>query len=302
MNRLEKMLNRWNFRKIAVWYLIAAVVTALVCAGLVGWLYRERLNFAWQYSKLEEAKQDDALRAAAEKTAGASDDVVDILILDAENQVTYSAKNSEFAGGTFALARIGEKKNYLASDAYPDAVFQYVKGEEFMLKSIVSKDFGKIREDYEDDSAFETNLSARRVYMLSRIRVRGTNQQVYVISVPTSVPAGMFMLKLSAALAALFFGVYWVLLALWMYQDAAKRRLSALYWGAIGLLTNLIGLIVYKIYKRGAAICTSCGAVQNAGHLYCTFCGKPLGMRCEGCGGKVGARDEFCPHCGKMLH
>jgi len=302
MNRLEKMLNRWNFRKIAVWYLIAAVVTALVCAGLVGWLYRERLNFAWQYSKLEEAKQDDALRAAAEKTAGASDDVVDILILDAENQVVYSAKNSEFADGTFALARIGEKKNYLASDAYPDAVFQYVKGEEFMLKSIVSKDFGKIREDYEDDSAFETNLSARRVYMLSRIRVRGTNQQVYVISIPTSVPAGMFMLKLSAALAALFFGVYWVLLALWMYQDAAKRRLSALYWGAIGLLTNLIGLIVYKIYKRGAAICPSCGAAQNAGHLYCTFCGKPLGMRCEGCGGKVGARDEFCPHCGKKLH
>lgn len=302
MNRLESWLKRWNFKRIVVWYLVAAVVTGLVCAGLVGWMYRERLKFAWQYAKLEEARQEDALQAAAKRTAAASDDVVDILILDAENQVVYAAKNSEFAKGAFALSRIGEKKNYLASDAYPDAVFQYVKGEEFMLKSIVSKDFGKIREDYEDDSAFEESLSARKVYMLSRIRVKGLNQQVYVISIPTSVPGGMTMLKLSAALAALFFGAYWVLLALWMYQDAAKRRLSALYWGAIGLLTNVVGLIVYKIYKRGMAICASCGAAQNAGHLYCSFCGKPLGMRCKGCGGKVGARDEFCPHCGEKLH
>lgn len=85
-------------------------------------------------------------------------------------------------------------------------------------------------------------------------------------------------------------------------KTEGRRRPSALYWGVIGLLTNVVGLIVYKIYKRGMAICTSCGAAQNAGHLYCSFCGKPLGMRCKGCGGKVGARDEFCPHCGEKLH
>lgn len=49
-----------------------------------------------------------------------------------------------------------------------------------------------------------------------------------------------------------------------MYRDAAKCRLSPLYWGLIGLFTNLIGLIVYKIYKRSMTICPVCGAAQSA--------------------------------------
>ena len=49
-------------------------------------------------------------------------------------------------------------------------------------------------------------------------------------------------------------------IALWMYKDAAKCRLSSLYWGLIGLFTNLIGLIVYKIYKHSATLCPACGA------------------------------------------
>ena len=31
MNRLEKMLSKWNFKKIAVWYLVLAVVAGLIC-------------------------------------------------------------------------------------------------------------------------------------------------------------------------------------------------------------------------------------------------------------------------------
>ena len=298
MNKLEKLLSKWNFKKIAVWYLIVAVIAGLACVGTVGYLYRERLRFAWEYSRLEEAKPD-GLQAAVDKTASAAADVVDILILDADNQVRYSAKNSEFANGTLALSKVGEERKYLASDAHPDAVFQYVKSEEFMLNSIISKDFGKIRTDYDDDSAFESDLSSKTVYMLSRIKVDRNGGRIYVITIPTSVPGGMLALKVTAALAVLFLGVYWVLVALWMYRDAAGCKLPALYWGLIGLFTNLIGLIVYKIYKRSAALCPACGAAQSTGHLYCSFCGTPLGRRCESCGGKLGARDIFCHHCGK---
>lgn len=259
--------------------------------GTVGYLYRERLNFAWQYSRLEEAKDSEKLRAAAQKTASASADVVDVLILDENNRVTFSAKNSEFVGGTLELAKVGAEKKYLASAAYPDAVFQYVKSEEFMLNSIINKDFGKFRTDYDDDSAFESGLASKTIYLLSRVNVHKSGSRIYVITIPTSVPGGMTALKVTAALAMRFFCVYWVLIALWMYRDAAKCKLSGLYWGLIGLLTNLIGLIVYKIYKRSTAICPACGAAQNAGHLFCTFCGSPLGKRCGACGSKVGAKD-----------
>lgn len=301
MNNLEKILSKWNFKKIALWYLILAVIAGLACAGTVGYLYRERLHFAWQYSRLEEAKDDASRIAAADKTAAASGDVVDVLIVDGNRQVTYSAKNSEFAAGTLELVKAGSEKKYLTSDAYPDAAFQYVKGEEFMLSSILNKDFGKIRSDYDDASAFESGLSARTIYMLSSVKTRGSDSRIYVITVPTTVPGGMTALKGTAALAMLFFCVYWVLVALWMYKDAAKCRLSPLCWGLIGLLTNLVGLIVYKIYKRSMAVCTSCGGAQSAGHLYCSFCGAQLGTRCEGCGCKVGERDSFCHHCGKKI-
>lgn len=301
MNRLENILAKWNFKKIAIWYLVFAVIAGLACAGTVGYLYRERLNFAWQYSRLEEAKDDSALKAAVQKTADASGDVVDVLILDGKHQVTYSAKYSAFADGTLELVKAGSEKKYLTSAAHPDAVFQYVKGEEFMLNSIINKDFGKIRSDYDDDSAFESSLSSKTIYMLSRVGLRDSNSVVYVITVPTSVPGGMLALKGTAALAMLFFCVYWVLVALWLYKDAAKCQLSPLYWGLIGLFTNLIGLIVYKIYKRSMALCPTCGAAQGADHLYCSFCGAQLGVRCENCGNKVGTKDSFCHHCGNKI-
>lgn len=302
MKKLEKILSKWNFKKIAIWYLILAVVAALGCAGTVGYIYRERLNFAWQYSRLEDAKNDGtALEAAAQKTAESSADVVDVLIVDGNQQVTYSAKNSAFSAGKLELTKAGSEKKYLVSDAYPNVVFQYVKGEEFMLNSIVNKDFGKIRSDYDDDSAFESDLSSKTIYMLSRVKVHGGDGKVYVITVPTSVSGGMTALKVTAALAMLFFCVYWVLIALWLYKDAAKSGLSPLYWGLIGLFTNLIGLIVYKIYKRSMATCPSCGATQSAGHLYCSLCGTQLGARCESCGGKVGAKDLFCHRCGNKI-
>ena len=301
MNRLEKMLSKWNFKKIAVWYLVLAVVAGLICGGTVGYLYRQRLKFAWQYARLEEAKTQEALRTAADKTAAASEDVVDILVVDENQQVLYSAKDSKFAAGPLTLTKVGDAKKYLASADYPDAVFLQVKGDEFMLNSIVSDDFGKIRSEYDDESAFENGLSAKTVYMLNRVQARKAGGTAYVITRPTSVPGGETALKVTAALAMLLVCVYWVLVALWMYRDAARCKLSPLYWGLIGLFTNLIGLIVYKIYKHSATLCPACGAAQSAGHLYCSFCGAQLGARCANCGGKVGAKDSFCHHCGNKI-
>ena len=286
---------------ILIVLLVLAVITGVLCGGTVGYLYRQRLKFAWQYARLEEAKTPEALRMAADKTAAASEDVVDILVVDENQQILYSAKDSKFAAGPLTLTKVGDAKKYLASADYPEAVFLQVKGDEFMLNSIVSHDFGKIRSEYDDESAFENGLSAKTVYMLNRVQVRKAGGTAYVITRPTSVPGGETALKVTAALAMLLVCVYWVLVALWMYRDAARCKLSPLYWGLIGLFTNLIGLIVYKIYKHSATLCPACGAAQSAGHLYCSFCGAQLGARCANCGGKVGAKDSFCHHCGNKI-
>ena len=56
-----------TFKKIVIWYLILAVIAGVTCGGIVGYLYRERLDFAWQYSRLEETKDADALTSAFEE-------------------------------------------------------------------------------------------------------------------------------------------------------------------------------------------------------------------------------------------
>lgn len=304
MNKLETILLKWNYKKIIIWYLILAVIAGAACIGTVGFIYKERLDFAWQYSRIHEAGDDAELKTAVDKTAAASADVVDVLIVSRDNKVIYSAKNSEFASGKLDLVKAGSEKKYLTSAEHPNAVFQYVKSEEFMLNSIVNKDFGKIRSDYDDDSAFESALSGKTIYMLSRLwgdLETDSDSMVYVITVPTTVPNGMTAIKATAALAMLFFCIYWVLVALWLYRDAAKCKLSPLYWGLIGLFTNIIGLIVYKIYKRSMAICSECGAAQSSDHLYCSSCGAQLGQRCKSCGCKVGEKDSFCHHCGNKI-
>ena len=300
MNRLESILFKWNFKKIAIWYIIIAFILGIICVGTVGYIYKERLNFAWHYSQIENAKDSEALKTAVNKTS-ASSDVIDVLILDDSNSIKYSAKNSEFANSALNLFRLESEKKYLAAEDHPNYVFQYVKSEEFMLNSIVNKDFGKIRFEFDVDSTFEKGLSSKTIYMLSCIDIKGSKSKVYVITAPTSVPGGMRALKASAAVAMLLFCVYWVLIALWLYKDAAKCKLPPLYWGLIGLFTNIVGLIVYKIYKRSMAICPSCGAAQSPDHLYCSSCGTQLGARCESCKSKVGVNDSFCHHCGNKI-
>ena len=301
MNRLEKILLKLNFKKIIVWYLIIAAAAGLICVGTVGYIYRERLGFARQYSQLQKAKNTASVKAAAKKTADYKD-VVDVLILDEDNNVIYSAKKSEFKSGALELSKVGSEKKYLVSAKHPNAVFRYVKSDEFMINSIVNKDFGKIRTDYDDERDFETDLSSKTVYMLSRIGIRGSNEKIYVITVPSTVPGGMTALKISAAVAVLLFCIYWVTVALWMYKDAARRKLSPVYWGLIGLFTNLVGLIVYKIYKRSLTFCALCGAAQSAEHWYCSVCGAELGSRCESCGNRIDPKDVYCHSCGNKIN
>ncbi len=301
MNRFENILKKFNFKKIFIWYIITALIAGLICAGTVCYFFRERLNFAFRYSRIEEAESAEKLESAVSKTAAASADVIDVIVTDENGKVLFSAKKSSFSNGTLKFAKTDREKDYLVSETHPNAVFRYVKSEEFMLNSIINKDFGKIRSDYDEESVFEENINAKTIYMLNRINMRKLGSSVYVITVPTSVPGGETVLKLSAATAVLFFCVYWVLVALWMYKDALKCKLPPLYWGLIGLFTNVVGLVIYKIYKRGMSVCISCGAAQSSDCLYCSYCGTQLGMRCEKCGSKITPRNNYCSNCGNKI-
>lgn len=54
------------------------------------------------------------MKTAADKTAAASADVVDVLILDGSGNVTYSAKNSSFAVGALKLVKAGSENEIIS--------------------------------------------------------------------------------------------------------------------------------------------------------------------------------------------
>lgn len=304
MNKFEAMLLKWDFKKIAKRYLILAVVAAVCCTAAVGIVYRDRLSFAWQFERVREAvekKAAPALQGELDKLASASSDVVDILILDSGNHVTYSTNRSEFSTGPFNLSRSGENRTYLVSDANAGVVFRAVKSDEFMLNSVFNHDFGEIQDEYDNESFFEHDAGSKTVYLLSFLGDKNSGSKIYIISNPTSVAGGMLTLKVVACVAMLLFMAYWVLLALWAYQNASRAKLYPLFWGVIVLLTNLAGVMVYQLYKRGNAACPACGASQSRSHIYCTSCGTQLGETCQSCGAHLSARDLFCPGCGKKI-
>ncbi len=302
MNRFNEKILRWNFKKIFRVYIIALITAAIMCAAAVGVVYRGRISFATQYSAVREAMEEGntaGLQARIDSLAASSDDVTDILVLDSRNNVTYSAKNSRFAVKQFNLTKTpGGDSNYFMLDGNAGTAFRYVKSDEFMLSSVFNTDFGSIREEYRDEKFFESGYSSDTVYLLSFIGSRDGGSKIYVISSPTSVPGGALTMKAVAAAAVLIFMCGWVLVALWVYQNALRSRLYAVLWGLIALLTNLAGLIVYLLYKRGNVTCPACGASQSRLHVYCTGCGAKLGRTCPSCGAQIGRRDAYCHGCG----
>ncbi len=305
MNKLDNNIFTWNFKKIEKIYLISLLVTIVTCATAAGIVFHDRIAFAWQYSRVNEAAEEAnaaAMKTEIDKLASASSDVVDILMLDSSNNVTYSAKGSVFSKGQFELTRAENEKDYLVSKENADVVFKYVRGENFMLNSVFNTDFGKVRDEYRDESFFENGFGNKTVYMLGFLGEKNSDSKIYIISSPTTVVGGSLMLKIIATVGILFFMVYWVLLALWAWQNAAKSKLYPLFWGIIVLLTNIAGVIVYQLYKHANVTCPGCGASQSRLHLFCTNCGTKLGETCKSCGTHISKKDAYCSGCGKKLN
>lgn len=221
------------------------------------------------------------------------------MLLDDKNTVIYSAKKSELADGTFELKKT-EGGRFLQSDKIPDAVFRFVKKDEFMLNSVFADDFKEIYDEYDEDYFYLHNFQNKKLYMISLLGGRNSTK-AYVISSPQPVRYGTLSLKIAASIFMLLLAIFPIILALWVYQNARKSRLSAPIWGIITLFTNIAGVLVYLIYKHINGICGFCGAVQSRGNVFCTECGKRIANTCDKCGHYLKPSDKFCPKCGHKL-
>lgn len=305
MNTVTKRMTKINFKKTAKWYIVLLLLCAVASAVLLGVAFQDKLALLYRLERLNEqverGKSVAEMEVNLQKLADSSSDVVDVLVLDRENKILFSAKDSAVGQGeSLHLQRVPDtgKSAYFFDDTNADVLFKLQKEEEFFISKDIQARLGEIRRDYDDSHFFQADSSGKQVYGISYLSNRKTGEKVYLITDVQPVHNGILYLKIAAALAVLFFMVYWVLVALWVYADAAKTKQSAVVWGLAALLTNLAGVVVYLIYKNIHLACTRCGALQNRSNRYCVHCGAPVGDSCAKCGGHVGAKDLYCANCG----
>lgn len=309
MNNFDKIMEKLNFKKIIALYLIFAVIAGTFSAALLGYTFKDKLLFAYNYNKISEKIEDgklgvDAVKSDIAVLANQSADIVDILILDKNNKVYFSAKNSEFAGGgKFALERGKDEENrYLTYSQNSNVTFKLVKNDELMLSTVLLDHEGGIKNNHDDNTFFEDNFNSKEIYLLSYSADKATGDKIYFISDAHPIPNGSLYIEIVGAVVTLFFMLYWVLVALWVYQNAQKSKINAVLWGIITLFTNLAGLLIYLIYKQNNQICFKCGAVQNKENIYCTYCGTKLSNTCKKCSAIISEADSFCNHCGNRIY
>ena len=106
-----------------------------------------------------------------------------------------------------------------------------------------------------------------------------------------------------ALIAAMFFGVY-VLLLGYIYGDAKRRGMRPVLWLLLGLfIPNAIGVILYFILRQPIQTqCPNCGASNPPGFAFCASCGAELRQSCPSCKSAVEANWSHCPRCGAQLN
>lgn len=95
---------------------------------------------------------------------------------------------------------------------------------------------------------------------------------------------------------------YWVLVAWWVYLDATWRRMDAIPWAIITLITNVVGLVTYLVIRYpDPRVCTQCGASLTTGLKRCPYCGSEAEPSCPRCQASVRPDWVYCPSCSSRL-
>ncbi len=308
MNRFDDFVSKLNFKKIIIVYLLISIFAGILSAGFLAYTFRDKLTFLYEYHRISEKVESNRnkfenMESELTNLANTSPDMVDVLILNGKNEILFSAKNSDLSkSGTLTLtpSSVGRGR-FLTDQENPDAHFRLMKGDKLTLSMSMLGIENEVEQEYTDLYFYENGFNSKNIYLLSYITDRSSGEKVYFISDVQPVANGKFYIKAVAALAMLFFMLYWVLLALWVYAKALKSKMNPAMWGIITLFTNLAGLFVFLIYRQGHQICYKCGTLQNKSNVYCTFCGAKFGYVCKKCNTAADEKDRYCRHCGNKL-
>ena len=303
---MNNFIEKIPFKKVVWVYIIIAILVGISLILFLGNAFQDKIAFIYNYHMIREelASSNHNLESIKEELKNMSDnseDVVDVLILNKENRIMYSSKNSEFADGEeFTLNKAENmSNNYFVIPNNDTAIFRLTTNKELIINTVLSNFDTEIQKESEDQIFYEPNFDSKQVYLLSYVANQDTGEKIYFINEIHPVENGKTYIKIALAVMMFFFMIYWVLLALYIYQNALKSKLNPYLWGGITLITNIAGVVIYIIYKQNQKTCFKCGALQDKNHIHCTYCGTKLNETCHTCGSVLNRNDKYCAKCGE---
>lgn len=306
MKKLEEFINRLNFKIATKIYLIVSAVILILCIATIAYVTRDKIYMAIDYERISNAfeKQglNDNINLQLKKLNSDSKDIVNILILDKDNNIIFKANSTLTGSNTKLLLTPYEfNRRYLKDNINKNVLYRIVKKENILLNKDYIQNDEKLRNDIDEEFYYERDLNSKHIYLINYIANRTTQNKIFIIRSVTPIPYAEKLVEITGTLIGLIFIIYWIGLALWVYKDANAKRNNPALWGGLVLLTNLVGLIIYFMYKQNSIICYNCGVIQNKENIFCSYCGTKINEQCSYCGNIVNKDENYCSKCGKKL-
>ena len=112
------------------------------------------------------------------------------------------------------------------------------------------------------------------------------------------------MMMFPILLALVFPLICCVVIGVFVYRDASRRRMNKVLWALVAALTPaFVGLIIYLIVREsGSGLqCPQCGGPVAPQYAVCPQCGFRLRENCPQCGAAVEVGWKICPQCAAPL-
>ena len=299
-----------KFKAIVIGYICISAVCLIATSLFVRHIFKSEISLAYNAEKLlhdfshnKAGISSDMLKDMADKYPS----ILNIALIGTDNKIILKVNDSVLPGESLKFKRI--KKSMWRVKGSPNIIFiPFNKGG-------VGRWFNAIFNIKDADNSHHYYYSTHK-----RNRFKDTfnvlnNTKYYDCAVKTNKRGERLLIifdwqpvknsKIAFAFAiiipTLIIMSGCLLIALWVYRDALKRRCAGVIWGLFTLFTNFFGLFTYLIYRNYNRICPDCAAIQSRNHLHCTFCGHKIAKTCNGCGRTINKKDKYCHVCGEGL-
>ncbi len=114
----------------------------------------------------------------------------------------------------------------------------------------------------------------------------------------------MMALPIVTILFAVFVLIIPVVIAVYVYRDAARRGMGALLWAVVAALApSFIGLLIYLLVRGSYSDlrCPRCESPVTGQFVLCPRCGAKLKPICPNCAAPVEPDWKVCPKCAQPL-